>query len=43
MINEKVIRKISARLNEPEWMLDRRLEAFEKFKELSMPSFRYGI
>lgn len=43
MISENTIRKISARLNEPEWMIDRRLEAFEKFKELSMPSFRYGI
>src|SRR3989344_3258173 len=43
MINENTIRKISARLNEPEWMIDRRLEAFEKFKEMSMPNFRYGI
>lgn len=43
MISENTIKKISVRLNEPEWMLDRRLEAFEKFKELSMPSFRYGI
>lgn len=43
MINESTIRKISARMNEPEWMLDRRLEAYEKFKELSMPNFKYGI
>ncbi len=43
MLSEKTITKISERLNEPEWMLDRRLEAFEKFKELSMPSFKYGI
>jgi len=43
MLNEKIIRDISERLNEPEWMLDRRLEAFEKFKELNMPSFKYGI
>ncbi len=43
MLNERVIRNISERMNEPEWMLDRRLEAFEKFKELNMPSFKYGI
>ncbi len=43
MINENTIRKISVRLNEPEWMLDRRLESFERFKELSMPNFKYGI
>ena len=43
MLNEKTIRNISERLNEPEWMIDRRLEAFEKFKELNMPSFKYGI
>ena len=43
MPNEKTIIRISERLNEPDWMLDRRLEAFEKFKELNMPNFKYGI
>ncbi len=43
MLNEKIVRDISERLNEPEWMLDRRLEAFEKFKKFDMPNFRYGI
>ena len=41
MLNEQIVRKISE--GEPEWMIDKRLKAFNKFKELEMPSFKYGI
>src|SRR3989344_113201 len=43
MLNEDTIREISAGLNEPEWMLDRRIESFSLFKKMQMPNFRYGI
>nr|MBI4156318.1 Fe-S cluster assembly protein SufB [Candidatus Woesearchaeota archaeon] len=38
-LNEEVIRLISQRKNEPEWMLDKRLKAFEIFKKLKMPDW----
>lgn len=33
-INEEIIREISRRKNEPEWVLEFRLEAFEKWKQM---------
>src|SRR5699024_2484615 len=33
-INEGIIREISRRRNEPEWITDFRLEAFEKWKQM---------
>jgi Fe-S cluster assembly protein SufB len=33
-INEEIIREISSRKNEPEWVTDFRLEAFEKWKQM---------
>ncbi len=33
-INEDIIREISRRKNEPEWVLEFRLEAFEKWKQM---------
>jgi Fe-S cluster assembly protein SufB len=38
-INEQVIKEISARKGEPAWMLEKRLQAFEVFKEKSMPTW----
>lgn len=39
-LNEEVIRKISAFKQEPEWMLDFRLQAFHTFEKLPMPTWR---
>ena len=38
-LNEEVIREISKAKNEPEWMLEIRLKAYQKFLELPLPSF----
>ena len=38
-LTEEVIRDISKRKNEPEWMLELRLKALEKFYELKMPTW----
>jgi len=38
-LNENVIRQISLDKKEPEWMLNKRLKAFEIFKKKPMPSF----
>ncbi len=39
-LNEGVIRFLSAKKEEPEWMLNWRLKAFELFKKLSMPKWQ---
>lgn len=38
-LDKKKIREISKIKNEPKWMLEFRLKSFEKFKELSNPTF----
>mgnify|MGYP001292754335 FL=1 len=38
-LNEDVIRLISSKKNEPEWLLEWRLEGFKKFKELVEPEW----
>ncbi len=38
-LSEEIVRKISKIKNEPEWMLNIRLEALKKFKEMKNPSF----
>ncbi|MEM0476343.1 MAG: Fe-S cluster assembly protein SufB [Candidatus Aenigmatarchaeota archaeon] len=38
-LTEEKIRKISEIKNEPEWMLEKRLEGLKAFKSLPMPSF----
>lgn len=38
-INEDIIREISRRKDEPEWVTEFRLEAFEKWKELEEPDW----
>jgi len=43
MLNENTLRELSKKSNEPEWLLSKRISAFNKFNELEMPSFKYGI
>lgn len=38
-LNEEIIRQISAEKNEPQWMLDYRLNAYKIYKKLPMPKF----
>ena len=38
-LNEKLIREISARKKEPEWMLEHRLECLKIYDELPLPSY----
>ena len=38
-LNEEVVRDISAKKSEPEWMLERRLKGFEYFQKKPMPSW----
>jgi len=38
-LNEEVIRKISEKKEEPEWMTQWRLEAYESFKEMTEPEW----
>ena len=38
-LNEEVIRFISAKKNEPEWMLDWRLDSFRKWQQMSEPKW----
>ena len=40
-LNEDVIRLISAKKNEPEWMLKFRLSAFEHWKTMKMPQWAH--
>lgn len=40
-LNENVIRLISAKKEEPEWMLEFRLKAFAKWQEMEMPDWAY--
>ena len=38
-LNEEIIKMISAKKGEPQWMLDWRLEAFERWKTMESPSW----
>ena len=38
-LNENIVRFISAKKGEPEWMLDWRLEAFQRWKEMTEPKW----
>src|SRR5574344_633127 len=42
-LTEEVVRQISAEKNEPEWMLEKRLEAMRIFYELEHPSWGPGL
>ena len=38
-LNEDIVRMISARKEEPQWLLDFRLDAFRKWKKMEMPEW----
>ncbi|AWN20762.1 Fe-S cluster assembly protein SufB [Streptococcus sobrinus] len=38
-LSEEVVRQISAKKNEPDWMLDFRLKALKNFNDMSMPKW----
>jgi len=38
-LSEEVVRQISKAKNEPDWMLELRLKAYQKFVEMPLPSF----
>ncbi|MCF0177665.1 MAG: Fe-S cluster assembly protein SufB [Bacteroidales bacterium] len=38
-LNEEIIRAISARKEEPQWLLDFRLKAFARFQQMDMPTW----
>ncbi len=42
-LTEDIVREISKQKNEPNWLLQKRLEAFEKFCSLPQPKFVYGL
>ncbi len=40
-LNEEIIKKISQKKNEPEWMLEFRLKAYRKWKTMKMPRWAH--
>ena len=40
-LNENIIRMISSKKNEPEWLLDFRLKAFKHWKKMTMPQWAH--
>jgi Fe-S cluster assembly protein SufB len=42
-LNEDIVRYISAKKEEPEWMLQWRLEAFQRWKEMEEPTWAMQI
>ena len=40
-LNDDIIRFISAKKNEPEWMLDFRMKAFERWKKMTEPTWAH--
>ncbi|MCR5019182.1 MAG: Fe-S cluster assembly protein SufB, partial [Bacteroidales bacterium] len=40
-LNEDIIRMISARKEEPQWLLDFRLDAFRKWQKMPMPDWAH--
>ncbi|MBQ9554007.1 hypothetical protein IJU97_03480 [bacterium] len=38
-LDEDVVRKISADLEEPEWMLQQRLDSLKIFQSMKMPNY----
>jgi Fe-S cluster assembly protein SufD len=43
MLNQNTIRTLSANLEEPEWLLSKRMKSLDSFANLEQPSFKYGI
>lgn len=42
-ISKKFVEDLSKQNNEPSWLLDKRISAYEFFKEKAMPNFNYGL
>lgn len=40
-LNEEIVRQISAKKNEPEWMTEWRLKAFRKWQEMKLPEWAH--
>ena len=40
-LNEDIIRLISAKKDEPQWMLDFRLEAFRRWQKMKLPTWAH--
>lgn len=40
-LNKKIVEDLSSK--EPEWLKEHRINSYEKFKDLTIPSFRYGL
>ncbi|MBI4895432.1 MAG: Fe-S cluster assembly protein SufD [Candidatus Aenigmarchaeota archaeon] len=43
MLNKELVTQLSSKNEEPNWILEKRLEAYEKYTKLSTPLFKYGI
>ncbi len=43
MLNENAVKNLSLKFNEPFWLLNKRLSAFNNFNQLEFPSFKYGL
>ena len=43
MLSKNIVERLSKENNEPEWLLNKRLEAFKIFSEMQMPLFTYGL
>ena len=42
-LNEDIIKLISSKKNEPQWLLDYRLEAFRVWQKMIEPNFSLGM
>ena len=42
-LTREAIEEISRQKNEPEWLLEKRLQAFSQFERLELPDFSYGL
>ena len=40
-LNEDIIRLISAKKNEPQWLLDFRLDAFHRWQKMALPQWAH--
>ena len=43
MLTQHTLKQISARNQEPDWLVQARLNALEQFSQLPMPVFKYGL
>src|SRR3989338_10126436 len=43
MLTQEIVKKISSANNEPQWFLKKRLEALDRYQNIDVPVFKYGI